>query len=525
VRAGGDGARIVVSWKVEEVSWFADPLSAAARCIADSEVAWLDAATEPAAGGARYSMFCTRPVAVLEQYEQEPAYLLVGGQAVAADCNGWDLWRRVNELLPVAGEAPTGLTPGWVGYIGFEMARLLERLPATRHEDLGLPLMRLALFDRGLVLDHGEGRGFYVTAGGMPSAEDLARGAARRIGMGGLPGPRPRGAPETEQARQGMCGTGSARVAARVRPELSRRAYEQMVVRALDYIAAGDIYQVNLAQRLWIEGVGDPLWLYARVRRSNPAPYSAFLCWADGAIASFSPELFLELRGDRVVTRPIKGTRPRTGDPARDRENCCELLASAKEAAELAMIVDLHRNDLGRVCVPGSIQVAQPRRLEAHPTVFHTVADVVGCLAPGHDALDLLRACFPAGSISGVPKIRALQIIDELEPVARGAYTGAVGVLGLDGRMTFNVAIRTLQIHGPRATLYVGGGIVADSEPAAEYEETLAKARGILRGIGVSQSVPGNDGGDGRCGAGQTDGERHGIASLGMPERNPVAGR
>ena len=147
------------------------------------------------------------------------------------------------------------------------------------------------------------------------------------------------------------------------------------------------------------------------------------------------------------------------------------------------MIVDLHRNDLGRVCAYGSVRVTQPRRVEAHPTVFHTVADVVGRLAPGRDGLDLLAACFPAGSVTGVPKIRALEIIDELEPVARGAYTGAVGVWGLDGQMTFNVAIRTLQIRGPTATLYVGGGIVADSDPADEYDETLAKARGILAGL------------------------------------------
>ncbi len=171
-----------------------------------------------------------------------------------------------------------------------------------------------------------------------------------------------------------------------------------------------------------------------------------------------------------------------------------ELLLSEKNAAELAMIVDLHRNDLGRVCAYGSIRVAHARRVEAHPTVFHTVADVVGRLGPGRDALDALAACFPAGSISGVPKIRALQIIDELEPVARGVYTGAVGVLGVDGQMTFNVAIRTVQMRETTATLYVGGGIVADSDPADEYEETLAKARGILSGMCVpsgEQSIPG----------------------------------
>ncbi len=273
-----------------------------------------------------------------------------------------------------------------------------------------------------------------------------------------------------------------------LRYEMSRDAYERMIGRALEYIAAGDVYQVNLAQRLRLEGIGDAWALHAAVRRSNPAPYAALLSWDGGAVASFSPELFLQVRGGRVLTRPIKGTRPRTGHGAEDEAWRRELLGSAKEAAELAMIIDLHRNDLGRVCEYGSVRVVHPRRVEAHPTVFHTVADVEGRLRPECDGLDLLRACFPAGSVTGVPKIRALEIIDELEPAARGVYTGAIGVLGLDGQMTFNVAIRTLQMRGEAATLYVGGGIVADSEPAAEYEETLAKARGILAGIAAEET-------------------------------------
>ena len=231
----------------------------------------------------------------------------------------------------------------------------------------------------------------------------------------------------------------------------------------------------------------DVLATYAAMRRTNPAPYAALLRWCGGAIASVSPELLLHVRGDSVLTGPIKGTRPRSDDAVLDAAYRQELLDSAKDAAELAMIIDLHRNDLGRVCAYGSVRVAQQRRIEAHPTVFHTVAGVVGRLAPGRDALDALAASFPAGSVTGVPKIRAMQIIDELEPVARGAYTGAVGVLGLDGQMTFNVAIRTLQIRPPAATLYVGGGIVADSDPTDEYEETLAKARGILNALQHSE--------------------------------------
>jgi len=270
--------------------------------------------------------------------------------------------------------------------------------------------------------------------------------------------------------------------------EMERGVYERMVARALEYIAAGDIYQVNLAQRLRFDEVADPLETYRVLRRVNPARYAALLRWRDGAIGSVSPELFLHTRGREVLTRPIKGTRPRTHDAVLDAAYRQQLIDSAKDAAELAMIIDLHRNDLGRVCEYGSVRVRNARRLEAHPTVFHTVADVCGRLRADRDLLDLLAACFPAGSISGVPKIRALEIIDELEPVARGVYTGAVGVLGLDGQMTFNVAIRTLQFCKQAATLYVGGGIVADSDPADEYEETLAKARGIVEALTMTRS-------------------------------------
>jgi para-aminobenzoate synthetase component 1 len=214
--------------------------------------------------------------------------------------------------------------------------------------------------------------------------------------------------------------------------------------------------------------------------------FGAFMQWPGGAIASVSPELFLQLRGREVLTRPIKGTRSRTGNPVVDAKQQRELLASQKEAAELAMIVDLHRNDLGRVCEYGSVRVAHARRIEGHPSVFHTVADVTGRLEAGRDALDLLMACFPAGSVSGVPKIRALEIIGELESVARGAYTGAIGQLCLNGEAAFSVAIRTLQLSGGRGYLHVGGGIVAESDPAAEYAETLAKAAGILRSFGLA---------------------------------------
>lgn len=415
-------------------------------------------------------MLCVHPRAVLRQDELGAACLEVGGRVLARDASGWALWGRAFRGSGTHPPCRLGLAPGWVGYLGFELGRLLERLPANRHEVLGLPLLRMALYDRAIVLDHAEQRAFAVHAGG-----DLC-------GLWELGGAHDGEWLERWQAAV-RTRSKSNPVRTRIRPDQPAQAYERAVARALEYIRAGDIYQVNLAQMLWIDGITEPAAAYAAIRRSNPAEYAALLHWDGGALASFSPELFLRVRKGQVRTSPIKGTRPRCGDPAADELARRELIESAKDAAELTMIVDLHRNDLGRVCRPGTVRVREPRRLEAHPSVFHTVADVVGELVPGRDALDLLQACFPAGSVSGVPKIRALQIIDELEPVARGAYTGAVGVVGFDGNMTFNVAIRTVQIASAAATLYVGAGIVADSDPRCEYEETWAKARGILAGI------------------------------------------
>jgi para-aminobenzoate synthetase component 1 len=463
-------------WEVQEVAWPDDPVAAVEAFAAGGEAAWLDSAAGALSHPnlAKYSLIAARPKATLSQFENAPSEFRVGKRLAARENDGWRLWCRANARLPGFPPLPAALSPGWVGYVAYEMARHLEVLPASHREDLGLPLLRLALFDRGIVLDHEARRAFAVLA---PGIADAISDVGCEADMDWLDR-----WDQATRARRELVAP-----AAHIRLEGERAAQERRVARAIDYIRAGDIYQVNLAQRFRLENVCSPLATYAAVRQANPAPYAALLCWDDGAVASFSPELFLRLRNGAVLTRPIKGTRPRTGDPARDEAARRELIASAKEAAELTMIVDLHRNDLGRVCQYGSIQVAHPRRVEAHPTVFHTVADITGRLAAGRDGLDLLRACFPAGSITGVPKIRAMQIIDELEPVARGVYTGAIGVLGLDGQMTFNVAIRTLQMRQAAATLYVGGGIVAESDPAAEYEETLAKARGILRAVSSVQ--------------------------------------
>ncbi len=516
----------MAEWEIHELDWPEDPVRVARCLAADGEVAWVDSPSDdsPSASfdrpgvdtsppfrryeglrrprfaelnrsdpeappaGAVWSLICTDPIARIEQVMGCPARFLSSGQVLAEARSCWDLWREVHRSLPRLEPRSEGFSPGWVGYIGFEAAALLEPRVPRRGDSQPLPVTRLSLFDRGILLNHAAQRAHLIQAAGVRESLGISSGAKlgeiRERWNAKVVRSDDRTAAEAHLAQAVCCRPGTARVVAL----LDGCDYERAVVRALEYIAAGDIYQVNLSHTIRLAGLAAPWWCFQQLRHTHPAPYAALLAWPGeppAAVVSASPELFLRLRDGVARTRPIKGTRPRTGDEPLDRARRLELLASTKDAAELAMIVDLHRNDLGRVCVPGTVRVPAPRWLETHPRVYHTVAEVVGRLAPGRDALDLLAASFPAGSVSGVPKIRALQIIHELEPGPRGVYTGAIGVLGLDGQMNMSVAIRTLCMHGGSGLLHVGGGVVADSDPAEEYWETLAKARGLLEALGV----------------------------------------
>jgi para-aminobenzoate synthetase component 1 len=259
----------------------------------------------------------------------------------------------------------------------------------------------------------------------------------------------------------------------------TREAFEARVARAQEYIAAGDIYQVNLAQKLSARFTGNPYRLFEHLLARSPAPGGAFLDFGDARVLSASPELFLRIRGRHITTRPIKGTRPRSRDPVRDEQLAFELLTDPKELAELVMITDLERNDLGQICDYGSVTVTQLVQLERFPQVFHLVSTIEGMLRPGVDALDAVRACIPGGSISGAPKRRACEIIKELEPCPRGIYTGLIGYFDDNGDAAFSIAIRTMVLEGENLHFSVGSGITAGSVPAREYEETLHKAAGM----------------------------------------------
>lgn len=378
----------------------------------------------------------------------------------------------IYRMEPVAGGSLPPFQGGAVGYFAYDLGRRLERLPSIAVKDIPAPDLHLAFYDWVLAQDATTGQTWLFSTGwphGTSAYAQERAEAVRRL----LCQPHERhGAPLDEP-----------RLTAPLTSTFTRAAYVDAVCRVKDYLYAGDCYQVNLSQRLEAPFAGDPWELYKRIRKANPAPYGAYLAMPDMAVLSASPELFLRVEGRHVETRPIKGTRPRGLDVAEDQRLAQELAASAKDRAENVMIVDLLRNDLGRVCEVGSVKVPELFALEAHPSVWHLVSTVTGELPSGKDPLDLLRAAFPGGSVTGAPKIRAMEIIEELEPVRRGLYCGAMGFLAFNGDMEASIIIRTALVTSGRFYLQVGGAIVADSDPEAEYQETLHKARGILAAL------------------------------------------
>ncbi len=393
-----------------------------------------------------------------------------------ASCPFRGLAHRMASYPPVADPGiDLPFVGGWIGFITYEAGLGIERIGPGAPGDVDLPMVRFRLYDSAAIYDHVAER-WYTVAVDWPGAIARRRpSVAHRLAS-------LRDRLATAEALD-LSDPASELTCSDPVPNMSREAYFEKVARAKRYIEAGDIYQVNLTQRWTVRTDISPLELYLRLRRESPSSHAALLPWGSYAILSSSPELFLDLRGGHVVTRPIKGTRPRIGDPVMDSASRRELSESEKERAELTMIIDLLRNDLGRVCSFGSVRVREAGALEEHPTVFHRVATIEGDLEPGRTRLDLLLATFPGGSVTGAPKIRAMQIISELEPTARGVYCGSIGMIGLDGSMSMNIAIRTMVRQGNVAYVHAGGAIVADSTPQQEYDETLAKAAGMFRAL------------------------------------------
>ncbi len=342
-------------------------------------------------------------------------------------------------------ERSSGLIPftsGGVGYFGYDMKDFIEKLPDIAIDDIQIPDCIMGFYDKVLAIETLK----------FPGAKSVARHQMRPI-------------------------------PADLRSNFSKKDYIETIKRAKVYIRNGDIYQVNLSQRFETDLKLEPYELYLRLRDFSPAPFSSYLNFQDVVIISSSPERFLMKNARYIETRPIKGTRPRSQDALLDELNEHELLESQKDRAEHIMIVDLERNDLGRICEYGSVKPAEFMMLEKYSNVFHLVSTVSGKLKKGVDPIDCLLAAFPGGSITGAPKIRSMQIIEELEPVKRSVYTGAIGYISFDGNMDTSIVIRTRLVKNKKIYFQVGGGIVADSDPEKEYNETLDKASGIIKAI------------------------------------------
>ncbi len=375
---------------------------------------------------------------------------------------------------------PRGIfTGGWVGCFSYDLGRYIEPSAfinnhATK-DDLSLPLIRLCFYDRLIAYDHRRGD-FWLLA--LQLANDTEKPDEKLAQMQGwlakaqnitVTPPPPADLDNIDFSK--------------IRCNISREYYSNALDKIKRHIYDGDVYQINFSQRFDCAYLARPIDLFHWQNCHNPSPYSAYIDAGPFQIVSASPEMFITTKDRTISTKPIKGTRPRVGRTSVDSEDFNELLTSEKEKAELNMIIDLERNDVARICKPGTRKVTQPRTIEACPTVYHAVATVAGELRDDVNFCDILKAMFPGGSITGAPKIRAMRIINETEPTARGIYTGSIGYIGLDGSVSLNIAIRTIIIKNKTAYTQTGGGIVADSDPQAEYDETLVKARALLAGI------------------------------------------
>jgi para-aminobenzoate synthetase component 1 len=429
---------------VHALPYSADPASYfSVVCHAPGAVL-LDAG-RPTAQRGRYDLISAWPTTELSPAPDEPAN---------------DFLQRLRASLAALGEAkapddcPLPFVGGLIGYLGYDFGRRLESMPEQASDDLGLADAQLGLYAWALITDHHLGTSqlmFHPTLSAAQRQSLIEMFDAPQV-----------------QAQAPF------RLAGAFRADIDESEYRHAIERIQVYIQAGDCYQVNFAQRFRSHYQGDPWTAYCALRAACPTPFAGYLALADnGAIISQSPERFLRVSEGHVETRPIKGTRPRHSDPEQDAAQAEMLLGSTKDRAENLMIVDLLRNDLGRSCTIGSVRVPELFALESYPNVHHLVSAVTGELAPGKDALDLIAGSFPGGSITGAPKIRAMQIIDELEPTRRALYCGSLLYLDVRGELDSSIAIRSLLAKDGQISCWGGGGIVADSDWRAEYQESI----------------------------------------------------
>ena len=431
----------------------------------------------------RYSFLGAEPFLVMNSRGSEIT-LIRGQEHEVQHGNPLDTIGKLLELYKLDYcPAPVPFVSGAVGYFGYDLCHFVEHLPSTAIDDLKLPECYFAFYDTIFAFDHLEGKA-YIIATGFPELEEGQRLKRARMRL--------------EQMKKWLYPCYSVIAGSRspaqneeitLKSNFTTEEYIKAVNRVREYIAAGDVFQVNLSQRFGADLQIPPYELCKRLRMVNPSPFAAYLNFKGVTVVSASPERFLKVQGDLVETRPVKGTRPRGRDSVEDHRLAQELIHSIKDRAENMMIVDLERNDLGRVCRYGTMKVTELAILETFPTVFHLTSTIVGRLHRGKSDIDLLKATFPGGSITGAPKVRAMEIIDELEPTKRSVYTGSIGYLSFNGDLDINIVIRTFIIKEGRAYFQVGGGIIYDSNSEAEYIETLDKAKALIQALQLAPEV------------------------------------
>ena len=442
----------------------------------------------------RYSIMSAKPVCILRLTGFE-LYATVGNQTIKIANTADDFWDALAEAFnAISFDADKfsslAYAPGWAGFIGYEVARLTENLPTSNQHDTSLPDLQLGLYDSIAVVDNKTKQTQIITLKFANQSIEESQSRAALLKALALPADQNFENQANELYKKASFANPNLD---NLKSNFAPADYQKSVQQAIEYIKAGDIFQVNMTQRFEFNNSPEPLLAYRALSQINPAWYAAFMQFPSCenlsepitekscAIVSCSPELFIDCKQDRISTRPIKGTRPRFSDIQKDSQSREELINSSKDNAELAMIIDLLRNDIGKVCKPGTVEVQQTCELEEHPTVFHLVGTVAGQINPGVNHADVIRATFPGGSITGAPKIRAMEIIDELERNTRSIYTGIIGMFCANQNAQWNIAIRTIYYDGKKAFASAGGGIVADSDPLSEYHETLHKANAMIR--------------------------------------------
>jgi para-aminobenzoate synthetase component 1 len=444
---------------------------------------FLDSSMDPRKLG-RYSFVGSNPFLVMSSRGTEIT-LVRGDEREVQYGNPFDVLGKLLEKYKLDHcPAPVPFLGGAVGYLSYDLCHFIERLPSTAIDDLEFPESHFAFYHSVLAFDLLERR-IWLVSTGFPEMEEGRRLAQARARLEEMKDWLYSALPAQELSFEPAEESGDILLKSNFTPD----EYTKTVDRVRQYIAAGDVFQVNLSQRFEADLAMSPYELFRRLRKANPSPFASYLNFQGVTIVSASPERFLRVQSDLVETRPIKGTRPRGRDPAEDESLAQELVHSIKDRAENIMIVDLERNDLGRVCRYGTVKVTELAILETFPTVFHLTSTIVGRLRQGKSNIDLLKATFPGGSITGAPKVRAMEIIDELEPTKRSVYTGSIGYLSFNGDLDINIVIRTLLIREGKAYFQVGGGIVYDSDPEAEYAETLDKAKALIQALRVQAKV------------------------------------